>query len=125
MDNRKRISIEMLRGNNTMKAYLIREVNGVYDYASVVFATTRNKARVIGMNAGPFEGTGLDYIDVEATRIPKLDKYYRGKEKMDWNNYKDRIAMVKEGNFTCSYEFEPDDCKTCPARKWCDRNNAY
>ena len=112
---------QRLHDNNTMKAYLIREVNGVYDYAAVVFAETRNKAKVIGMNAGPFEGSGLDYIDVEARRIPKLDKYYRGLDEMDWDNNEDRIAMVKDGNFSCSYEFEPDDCETCPARKWCDR----
>ena len=104
-----------------MKAYLIREVNGIYDYATVVFAETRNKAKMIGMNAGPFWGIGLDYIDIEAKRIPKLDKYYRGLNEMDWDNNEDRIAMVKDGNFSCSYEFEPDDCETCPAKQWCDR----
>ena len=72
-----------------MKAYLIREVNGIYDYATVVFAETRNKAKVIGMNAGPFWGVGLNYIDIEAKRIPKLDKYYRGLNEMDWDNDED------------------------------------
>ena len=105
-----------------MKAYLIRDVNGVYDYAAVVFAETRNKAKVIGMNAGPFEGAELDYMDVEARRIPKLDKYYRGLDEMDWDNDEDRIAMVKDGNFSCSPEcWEPEDCETCPAKQWCDR----
>ena len=107
-----------------MKAYLIKEANGVYDYAAVVFAETRNKAKVIGTNAGPFKCAGLAYMDVEATRIPKLDKYYCGKKEMDWDNEEDRIAMVKDGNFSCSYEFEPEDCETCPAKQWCERNNA-
>lgn len=101
-----------------MKAYLVKEVNGVYDYATVVFAETRNKAKVIGMNAGPFEGTGLDYMDVEATRIPKLDKYYCGKKEMDWDNDEDRIAMVKDGNFSCSYEFEPGRISTLRRVRW-------
>ena len=51
----------------------------------------------------------------------ELDKYYRGLDEMDWDNDEDRIAMVKDGNFNCSYEFEPDDCETCPAKQWCDR----
>ena len=45
----------------------------------------------------------------------------KDKKEIDWDNEEDRIAMVKDGNFSCSYEFEPDDCETCPARKWCDR----
>ena len=105
-----------------MKAWLIRDSKGIYDFSTVVFAETRNKAKVLGMNSDAYYGAELDYTDVNATRIPKLDKYYRGEEEMDWENDEDRIAMVKDGNFSCSYEYlEMEDCQRCPAKQWCDR----
>lgn len=109
-----------------MKAYLITDVDSVYDFATVVFAESRNKAKVAGMHSDAFGGADLGYMDINARRIPKLDKYYRGKEEMDWEDAEDRIAMVKDGNFSCSYEYEVADCECekCPARQWCERNNA-
>lgn len=102
-----------------MKAYRVEERNGVYDFATVVFAETRNKAKRIAMSTDCLDG--VEYIDISATRIPTLDRFYRGKDEMDWYNDKDKIAMVRYGNFTCSYEFETENCETCSAKQWCKR----
>lgn len=106
-----------VQDRNAMKAWLIRDSKGTYDFATVVFAETRNKAKVLGMNSDAYYGAELDYTDVNATRIPALDKYYKGNDEMDWENDNDRIAMVKDGNFHC---FEDRECPNCPAKKYCD-----
>ena len=102
-----------------MKAYRVEERNGVYDFATVVFAETRNKAKAIAVNTDCLEG--VEYTDISATRIPALDRFYRGKKEMDWYDDEDKIAMVRYGNFTCSYEFDTEDCETCSAKQWCER----
>lgn len=102
-----------------MKAYRVEERHGVYDFATVVFAETRNKAKAIAVNTDCLEG--VEYTDISATRIPALDRFYRGKKEMDWYDDEDKIAMVRYGNFTCSYEFDTEDCETCSAKQWCER----
>ena len=103
-----------------MKAYKITDRNGVYDYAIIVFAENRNKAKAIAVNTDSFED--IEYKDIRAIRMPKLDKYYRGESEMDWYNAEDRIAMVKEAGFSCSLDYwEEEDCLECPAWQWCDR----
>ena len=62
-----------------------------------------------------------EFIYIEVRRKPQLDKYYRGLNEMDWYNDKDRIALVKECGFRCSYEtLEYIDCSECPAKQYCD-----
>ena len=101
-----------------MKAYAIKVDSS--DLTAIVFAETRNKAKSIAQHTETFGD--MDYIDIRATRSPTLDKYYKGKSEMDWYNMEDRVAMVKEAGFTCSYEYEIyDDCDDCPAKQWCDR----
>ena len=103
-----------------MKAYKITDRNGIYDYATVVFAETRNKAKAIAKYTDTCAYS--KYVDICATRIPVLDSYYRGLSEMDWNDSGDRIAMVKHAHFTCSYEDDLlDECDSCAARQWCDR----
>ena len=108
-----------MQDRNTMKAYKVTDRNGFYDFATVVFAETRNKAKYIATSTDCLEG--VEYADISARRIPALDRFYRGEEEMDWYNDADKIAMVRYGNFTCSYEFETEDCEKCSARQWCDR----
>ena len=103
-----------------MKAYKITDIKGYCCFATIVFAETRNQAKYIAIHTDSFHD--YEYTEIRAVRIPKLDKYYRGLSEMDWENDQDRIAMVKDGNFTCSDEyFEEDDCDDCPAKQWCDR----
>lgn len=98
-----------------MKAWI---VSTEYEfYALVIFAETRGKARYIALHTDEFEDN--KFCDIEVRRVPHIDKYYKeGKVVMDWENPKDRIALVKECGFHCEY-VELDECETCPAKKYC------
>ena len=64
----------------------------------------------------------VNFCDIDVYRRPALDKYYvDGKKEMDWLDFKDRVALVKDGGFTCDRNYwEPEDCERCPATEYCD-----
>ena len=103
-----------------MKAWICRDK---YEcaYSTVVFAETRGKARAFARYTDACEY--VDFVDIEVHRVPQMDKYYRGKNEMDWFDTGDRIALVKECGFYCSYEISKSDlrCVDCPAKEWCER----
>lgn len=101
-----------------MKAWLVRKKD---EFSStVVFAETRGKARALAMHTESCEDA--EFCEIEVRRRPQMDKYYvKGKKEMDWFNSKDRIALVKDCNFTCDKDYwDLEDCKECPARPYCD-----
>ena len=104
-----------------MKAYIITDLQGYADYSTVVFAETSGKAKAIAIHTDAFED--YEFTEISARRVPKLDKYYRGLDEMDWFDPNDRVALVREANFSCSYETDIEDlrCEDCPAKQWCDR----
>ena len=103
-----------------MKAYTVTDKRE-YMYSTVVFAETRGKAIALAMHTDACED--CEFTDILARRIPALDKYYRGRNEMDWFDAQDRIAMVRDGNYSCSYEVDVElkDCKECPAHECCER----
>lgn len=107
-----------------MKAYIIQDLRGYTDYSTVVFAETSGKAKAIAICTNAFED--YEFTEISARRIPKLDKYYRGQKEMDWFDPNDRVALVREANLYCSYEFDRADlgCESCPANQWCERSEA-
>lgn len=106
-----------------MKAWLVREKDEFS--ATVVFAETRGKARALARCTDACEDA--DFCDIEVRRKPQLDKYYReGKKEMDWDNPKDRIALVKDADFVCDWDlWEFEDCKVCPAKQYCGQYQDY
>ena len=106
-----------------MKAYKVTDRHNALDYSTVIFAENRNKAKSKALHSDAFEWCEMEYTDFSATRIPELDKFYRGKDELDWENDEDRILMVKEAKYVCSYEYDTEDleCKNCPAKQWCIR----
>ena len=105
-----------------MKAFIVSTDYG--DFSTVVFAENRGRAKTVAMRTDACEGA--DYIDIHARRCRALDKYYNDRIEMDWLDDNDRIAMVKEAGFECSWAtFDSGECPTCPARKYCDRYNDY
>lgn len=104
-----------------MKAYIITDLQGYADYSTVVFAETSGKAKAIAIHTDAFED--YEFTEISARRVPKLDKYYFGRKEMDWFNPSDRVVLVREANFSCSYETDIEDlrCEDCPAKQWCDR----
>jgi hypothetical protein len=101
-----------------MKAWLVREKDEFC--AEVVFAETRSKAKVLALSTDCCEDA--KFIDIEATRMPQADKYYKeGKKRLDWENPQDRIVLVKECSFHCDYDvFDIEECEICSAKEYCD-----
>lgn len=105
-----------------MKAWLVRE-NSI-EGCEVVFAETRGKATAIALHTETFEDD--DFINLVVRRIPEIDKYYtNGKRRMDWNNQKDRLALVKEYGFSCIDECFGEFCGDCLSKDYCDRYDEY
>ena len=100
-----------------MKAWLVKEKDEFC--ATVVFAETRGKARAMASHTETCEDA--DFCDILVYRRPALDKYYvPGKKEMYWFKSYDRIALVKDGGFSCSPDYwKPEDCDTCPAAEYC------
>lgn len=85
--------------------------------ATVVFAETAGKAKSIAFGTECLED--VPFCRIQVRRVPEMDKYYEeGKTWMDWFDQKDRVAMVKDANFTCEY-IEMSECETCQAREFC------
>lgn len=106
-----------------MKAWLCR-VKGGDDYATIVFAETRGKAIAIAQLTDACEDAA--FTEIECTRARSMDKHYNGNGEgypMDWFDPDDRIALVKDGGFRCSFEISTSDlnCDKCCASEWCDR----
>lgn len=89
-------------------------------FAEVVFAETRGKARSLAMACDGFEDA--KFTEIEVNREPQIDKYFKeGKWHMDWENPKDRIALVRELGFHCEREYiDFEWCDDCSAKEYCD-----
>lgn len=105
----------------SIKAWNVSDKNGDgYNY--IVYAETRGKAAQIALSHT--EGAFDDYTftELRVLREPKLDDYYSGKWVLDWYDDKDREVMVREANFYCAYDYDPEDeCDNCSGKEWCDR----
>ena len=105
-----------------MKAWLVRE-KGEF-CAEVVFAETRGKARSLALHTDSCED--VPFTDIEVHRMKSADKHHKdGKWLLEWDNPKDRIALVKDCGFVCDYDFDLEDCKICSAKEYCDRYHDY
>lgn len=104
-----------------MKAWVVKAKNEFC--ATVVFAETRGKAKSIAMYTDACEDVA--FCDIEVRREPQADKFYKeGKTEMDWYDDNDRIALVKDCNFTCE-DIEEWICESCPAKEYCDNYIDY
>lgn len=100
-----------------MKAYLVTN-RITYEYSIIVFAESPGKAKALVLGTDGFEYD--PFTELSAWRKPELDKFYKGRRLMDWEDPEDRVAMVRYGNFVCTDEAkEFAECKECPAREWC------
>ena len=107
-------------GMKKMKAYACTDRTECDRYA-VVFAETPGKAKMIAQRTDACED--VPFTDIWAKRIPALDDAYRGRNVMDWMNDQDRIRMVRDADYQCSYEVDVTEkkCRACPAFQWCGR----
>lgn len=106
-----------------LKAYSVSDANGDTGLTYIIFAESRGKAIYYALHNcdGTFDWYG--WTEMRALRRPALDKYFNGRREMDWCDMDDRVAMVKEAGFRCSYEMDVtlSECEECPAHQWCDQ----
>ena len=91
------------------------DIEGIME---IVFADTRGKARMYLKELDTFDN--YRYIDINPRRKKALD--YLDHENgyvMDWNKEEERIAMVKDIGFYCSFP-DKKECNECCAKEWCD-----
>lgn len=97
-----------------IKAYKAWDEDCCENYQTVVFAKTAKEAKSIASHT---EVCGdAKFINIRVHRMPMLDGYYRGEDEIDWNNQKDRKALVDLG-WSC--EERTAECDTCEAKSVC------
>ena len=105
-----------------MKAYVVSDRGGYTEQTVIVFAESRGKAIVAALGTDEFPYGDWSYTELRAIREPELDKYYQGRQRMDWNNPYDRLAMVRDGGYHCNDDsFDPDNCAKCSGKEYCSR----
>lgn len=102
-----------------MKAWIAR--TDYSDGSTIVFANTRNEAKLLAMGTDFCEYA--PYIDIRVRRVPELD----GMEKCEptdnpWLNDDIRLILVKEYDWAC-VEPQYSDCDNCIAKQYCHWND--
>ena len=100
---------------NDHKAYKVWVDDG--EGSTIVFAKSRNEAKVIAMGCDACEGAR--YIDISVRRMKELDSLYKGECEIDWYDTETRTVLVRDYGWTC---IDPSwECDKCEARKHCWR----
>lgn len=95
-----------------MKAYVISEDDNEFG-SLIIFAETRNKARMIARGRYPFEDS--EYCDINAKREKAVDSYYLpGHEVIDGGCKYDQQLMFDLGWYQC----ESHSCAGCDMEHW-------
>lgn len=98
-----------------MKAWIVTDE---YDeYSTVVFAETRNIARLEALATDCCEG--MAYLNIHPRRFEEADSMYRGRREMEWDDPEDRKFLVGYG-WSC-VEIDYSECPKCPASDLCDK----
>ena len=98
------------------------QVSDEYDeYSTVVFAETRNKAKMVALNTDCCED--MDYIKISPRRFKDADKMYKGRNEMDWSDSEDRRFLCEHG-WSC-VEMDIEDCHDCPCNDVCVKYDDY
>ena len=83
--------------------------------STIVFAETRNQAKVISLSCDCCEDA--KYTDIRVHRMNELDRLYKGKSEMDWYDEETRLLLVRDFGWSC---IEPSlECDSCNCKKYC------
>ena len=98
-----------------MKAWIVHDYDNYF--ATVVFAETRNKAKVEALATDCCEG--MEYKDVRPRRFKEADCRYQGKTEIDWDDDSNRLFLFRHG-WRCE---DPDEyiCSSCVLRAACEQ----
>lgn len=91
-------------------------------YCTVVFAETRGKAKARAQHTDCLEDA--EWTEIHVSRLPELDKEYRGHTQMDWYDQQDRLALIRDAGMRCEY-IDMDDCEECAGREFCEAYADY
>ena len=96
-----------------MKAWKVTDLCD--QYSTIVFAESRNKARLEAMYTDVCDD--MEYLEINPRRAKWADELCRGRREVDWYEDEDRILMVQHG--WCCDDADTDECRACPAKNWC------
>ena len=99
-----------------MKAWVISDRITCFS-STIVFAPTRGKALSIASNLDQFED--VPWVDLRAKRFKSFDRYYTGRDEIDWYSPEVRIILVRDYGWAC--EETSIMCNDCAAKEWCSR----
>ena len=86
--------------------------------STIVFAETRNRAKVIAMGCDSCEDA--PYTDIRVKRMKELDHLYKGNSEMNWYDDETRLLFVRDFGWAC---IEPSwECDSCNCKKYCSWN---
>lgn len=108
------MKIEEAIKRSEMKAYKAWIDDG--EGSTVVFAETRNKAKVIAMYCDCCEGA--KYAEICIRRMKGLDSLYKGRSEIDWYDHETRLVLVRDYGWRCLEPYHPE-CEICLAKKHC------
>ena len=101
---------------SNQKAWLVR-VKDEFS-AEIIFAETSGQAKSLALSCDFCEDA--EFTDLEVRRAPYADKYYKpNKWHLDWDNPRDRVALVKDCGFVCGEDMT-ESCEECSASQYCD-----
>lgn len=106
-----------------MKAWYIKTDHTYHGESGwrVVFAPSSEEALELARAADI--GVVDDEDEAQGGRCEAMEKYWKpGKQMMEWNNRNDRIALVRDLNWTCEEGMSPCSykCRYCPAIYVCE-----
>lgn len=97
------------------KAYKVFDSASCENFSTIVFADSRNEAKVLALSTDTCEDAS--YTDIRAQRLPEADCLYKGLAEIDWYDEDTRLALVRDFGWSC---FEPSwECDGCPAKQHC------
>lgn len=97
------------------KAYKVYDNENCECFSTVVFADSRNEAKVLALSTDACEDAR--YIDIRAERLRGADCLYKGSFEVDWYDEDTRLTLVRDFGWSC---FEPSwECDGCLAKKYC------
>jgi len=97
------------------KAYRVWAEDG--EGVTVVFAKSRNEAKMIALGCDCCEGFG--YLEISAKRAKSMDGLYKGLSEIDWYDPETRTILVRDFGWSC--EESSWACDNCVAKQYCWR----
>lgn len=99
-----------------MKAWIVEDED--CEFATVVFAETRGKARVEALYTDCCQY--MEFLQIRPRRLPYADNLYKdGMRELEWENPEHRRVMLLHGWHCLDDEYV--DCEDCETKDVCEQ----